>query len=317
MAAPEAKNALTRGLGGFSLALGAAQLTAPRAVARLVGADPEGRTPTLMRLMGAREVAAGAGILARPRPAGWLWARVAGDALDLLLLDAAVVRASRSRPRLFAAMGLVAGAAAADVVEATRLSRVAAHETAEGAIHVRKAVTVNRSAEEAYGFWRDLGNLPRFMAHLESVQETPEGLTRWRASGPFGSVEWDAEIVEDRHGELLSWRTLPGADVDSSGSVGFVATPGGRSTEVVVELEYRPPAGGIGAAIAKLAGEDPPTQLADDLRRFKQVLETGEIARSDGTPHGHELTQHLFGQLRQRPARPAGGTRTTTGGGAR
>jgi uncharacterized membrane protein len=308
MAAPEAKGALARGLGWFGVGLGAAQIAAPDTVARLAGVSPGGRTRTVVRALGAREVATGVGILARPRPAGGLWARVAGDALDLALLDVAAVRAARSRPRLGLALAAVAGVAAADALEAVRQSRVAAHEAPGGSVHVRKAITVNRSAAEAYGEWRELEQLPRFLAHLESVRETAEGLTRWRASGPFGSVEWDAEIVEDRPGELLSWRTLPGADVESTGSVRFVAAPGGRGTEIVVELEYRPPAGGLGAAAAKLLGKDPETQLADDLRRFKQVLETGEIARSDAAPKGHTLKQ----QLRQRPARPI-----PSGGGAR
>ncbi|HWG56046.1 MAG TPA: SRPBCC family protein [Gaiellaceae bacterium] len=312
MAAPNAKDALARGLGVFSVALGTAQVAAPKTVARLVGIDPGGRAPTLMRLIGVRELAAGAGILARPRPAGWLWARVAGDALDLVLLEVAAVRAAASRPRLALALGAVVGTAAADVVEAVRLGRVAAHELPDGSIHVRKAVTVNTDPAEAYAFWRDLGRLPSFMLHLESVEETAEGLTRWRAAGPFGSVEWDAEIVEDRHGELLSWRSLPGSDVDSSGSVRFTRAPGGRGTEVVAEFAYRPPAGGLGAAVAKLAGEDPPTQLADDLRRFKQMLETGEIARSDGSPVGHAVGDHAVQHFRQRPAQPA-----STGGSAR
>jgi uncharacterized membrane protein len=306
MAPREAKDTLARGLGWFSIGLGAAQLTAPRAVARLVGVSPDGRTRTIMRLMGAREVTAGVGTLTRRRPAGWLWARVGGDALDAALLAVAAVRAAHSRPRLLLALGGVAGAAAADVVEATRLGRVATHETGDGGIHVRKAITVNRSPDETYAFWRDLESLPRFMAHLESVRETEEGLTRWRAAGPFGSVEWDAEVVEDRPGERLAWRTLPGADVESAGSVRFTAAPGGHGTELVAELEYRPPAGGVGAAVAKLFGEDPHTQLADDLRRFKQVLETGEIARSDGTPLGHDVRHQTGGQLKQRPAQPLG-----------
>jgi uncharacterized membrane protein len=304
MASREANDTLARGLGWFSVGLGAAQLAAPGAVARLVGVSPHGRTRTIMRLVGAREVTAGVGTLTRRRPAGWLWARVGGDALDAALLGAAAVRASNSRPRLLLALGGVASAAAADVVEATRLSRVATHETGDGGIHVRKAITVNRSNEETYAFWRDFENLPRFMVHLESVRETASGRTHWRTAGPFGSVEWDAEVVEDRTGELIAWRALPGADVDSAGSVRFAPAPDGRGTELVAEFEYRPPAGGLGAAVAKLLGKDPHTQLADDLRRFKQVLETGEIARSDGTPLGHDVGHQIGRQLKQRPAQP-------------
>ena len=299
------KDAVARSLGWFSLGLGVAQVAAPRRVARLVGVS-DGRTATfVIRAVGARELAAGVGTLARPKPAGWLWARVAGDATDLALLGTAAATAARSRPRIAAAMAVVAGVAVADGVEGMRLSRIRSHEADGGSIHVRKAITVARSAEEAYDLWRSLENLPRFMAHLEAVEELGDGRSRWRAKGPAGrTVEWEAEVVEERSGELIAWRSLPGADVENAGSVRFARAAGGRGTEVVVELDYTPPAGGFGAAAAKLLGEDPPTQLADDLRRFKQVLETGEVVRSDGSPAGHVLRQHL----RQRPARPLGTT---------
>jgi uncharacterized membrane protein len=289
------RGALARGLGWFSLALGVAQVAAPRRVARLIGIEDDGKHAAAMLAVGLREIATGVGILTRARPAGWLRARVAGDALDVALLLAAK---STERSRVAAAVAAVAGVAVPDVVESRRLGRT---DGAAGASSVKKAITVNRPAHEVYAFWRDLENLPRFMRHLESVQTTGETRSRWRAKAPLGrTVEWEAEVVEERPDELIAWRSLAGADVRSSGSVRFGEAPGGRGTEVVVELEWSPPGGAVGETVAKVLGEEPATQLADDLRRLKQVLETGEIARSDATPKGHALAQHL----RQRPAQP-------------
>ena len=161
-------------------------------------------------------------------------------------------------------------------------------------MHVKKAITVNRPPEEAYTFWHDFRNLPRFMKHLEDVQMTDNGRSHWKAKAPAGTtVEWDAVVVDDRPNELIAWRSLDGADVDNSGSVRFAPAPGGRGTEVRVELHYNPPGGALGATIAKLFGEEPEQQVQDDLRRFKQVLETGEVVYSEATVHG-----------RPHPARP-------------
>ena len=166
---------------------------------------------------------------------------------------------------------------------------------------VKTAVTVNRPREEVYGFWHDLESLPRFMEHLESVRVTGEGRSRWTAKAPAGrKVEWDAETVDERPNELIAWRALEGADVPNSGSVRFTDAPGGRGTEVRLELSYDAPGGALTATLAKLFGEEPTQQVKDDLRRFKQVIETGEVVRSDGSPGGTRAGR----QLRQRPARP-------------
>jgi uncharacterized membrane protein len=164
-------------------------------------------------------------------------------------------------------------------------------------MHVRKASTINRRPEEVYRYWRDFQNLPRFMSYLEAVQVTGERRSHWRTSAPAGTtVEWDAEMVEDRLGELIAWQSLEGADVPNSGQVHFRPAPGGRGTEVDVELQFDPPAGKLGRAVAKLFGKDPGQQVATDLRRFKQILETGEVVVSDATIEGAHLAQ--------RPAQP-------------
>jgi uncharacterized membrane protein len=153
--------------------------------------------------------------------------------------------------------------------------------------HVSKSVTVNRPIADVYQFWRDFENLPRFMQHLEAVEVMGVRRSHWVARAPAGKqVEWDAEIVDERRNELISWRSLDGSDVRHAGTVRFREAPGDRGTEIRVELDYDPPAGAIGSAIAKLFGEEPSQQLRDDLRRFKQVLETGEVVLSEGSPEG-------------------------------
>ena len=163
--------------------------------------------------------------------------------------------------------------------------------TAKGAwpsnlICVRKAITIDKSAEELYRFWHNFENLPRFMRHLHSVRSSG-GRLQWVSNGPLGkNFSWDAELVEDRENEYISWRSVPGSQIENQGSVRFQAAPEGRGTEMRVELLYRPPAGRLGAAFAMLFGGEPEQQVREDLRRFKELMETGEIATTDGQPHG-------------------------------
>jgi uncharacterized membrane protein len=154
-------------------------------------------------------------------------------------------------------------------------------------IHVEKTVTINRSPEELYAFWHNFENLPRFMQHLESVQVLDAGRSHWVAKAPAGtSVEWDAEITEDHPNTGIAWRALPDSQVVNSGAVLFTPGPQGRGTEVRVTLDYQPPGGGLGAAVARLFGEEPSQQVMDDLRHFKELMEAGEIPTTDGQPSG-------------------------------
>ena len=165
----------------------------------------------------------------------------------------------------------------------------------------RSAITINASPDDVYARWRDFERLPSFMYHLESVRVTDERHSHWVAKAPAGTtVEWDAEIVEDVPGKRIAWRSEEGASADNSGSVQFAPAPSGKGTEVRVELRYAPPGGAIGKVVAKLFGEEPNQQLADDLRRFKQLIETGEIARSEGSPAG----TRTINQADQRDAHP-------------
>jgi uncharacterized membrane protein len=286
---PDGVDRLARGLGWFSIALGAVEVLAPRTLDRAVGA---GVHPTATRLAGLREIGVGAALLTQPDPQPWLWLRVAGDALDLLTLAAAATDANRSeRGRLAGATLAVLGVTALDVYAARCASEQPRSAPGavrrDGSVRVEHTLSVNRAPQDCYAMWRDLGNLPRFMRHLESVQIVDERRSHWVAKGPADtSVEWDAEITRDEPGSLLSWRSIDGSEVENAGAVRFLPAPAGRGTMVSVTMQYRPPAGRLGAAVAKLFGEAPEQQIREDLRRFKHLLETGEIPTTEGQSHG-------------------------------
>ncbi len=154
-------------------------------------------------------------------------------------------------------------------------------------LKVTHAVTILKPAAELYRYWRDFTNLPRIMDHLESVTVSGDINSHWVAKAPLGStVAWDAEIINDVPNEIIAWRSLPGADVDNAGAVTFKPGPTGRGTEVRVSLSYAPPAGKPGAVVAKLLGEEPRKQLDDDLRHFKNQMETGERPTTEGQSSG-------------------------------
>ena len=154
-------------------------------------------------------------------------------------------------------------------------------------VNVEESVTINRPVELLYRFWRNLENLPQFMHHLESVERVTDTLSRWRAKGPGGTtVEWTAEIINEVPNKVIGWRSTEGSDVVSAGSVNFDDAGPGRGTRVRVRLQYSAPGGKVGAAVARLMGRDPATEIREDLRQFKQMLETGEIPTTEGQPRG-------------------------------
>lgn len=143
-------------------------------------------------------------------------------------------------------------------------------------IKATHTIVVNRPPADLYRYWRDFANLPRFMQHLERVQALTDGRSRWRAKAPLGTtVEWEARVINEVENELIAWQSLPGSTIGNAGSVRFVPVPGGGGTEVRVALSYDPPAGPLGAVVARLLGEEPHAQVADDLGRFKEMLEAG------------------------------------------
>ncbi len=146
-------------------------------------------------------------------------------------------------------------------------------------------MTIDKAPEELYRFWRNFENLPRFMQHLQSVTVMDSIHSHWVANAPAGtSVEWNAEIINDRPNQLIAWRSVGDSQIGNAGSVHFTPAPGNRGTEVKVVLEYDPPAGRIGSLIAKLFGEEPNQQVREDLRHFKEIMETGEIPTTKGQP---------------------------------
>ena len=218
-------------------------------------------------------IAAGTGLavygLSRIKRSGWLYAAMGG-----LLLRRGVT-------------------AHCDVYEALGMNTAADPDDTRAAlggprgVNVLESVTINRPIDELYRFWRNLENLPQFMRHLESVEKITDTISHWRAKGPAGSVvEWDAEINNEVPNQVIGWRSLEGADVVSAGSVNFDTAAAGRGTRVTVHLQYSPPAGKVGAAVAKLFGRDAETEIREDLRRFKQLVEAGEVPTTAGQPRG-------------------------------
>ena len=156
-------------------------------------------------------------------------------------------------------------------------------------VRIEKSVTIKAPVESVYAFWRNLENLPRFMHNLEKVEVYDAKRSHWWAKGPAGtSVDWEAEIINEVPHELIGWRSIEGSRIDNAGSVHFTSLPDGRGTEVKVVLRYDPPAGILGATVSKILGEDPATNVQEDLRRLKMLLETGEIATTEGQPSGRK-----------------------------
>jgi uncharacterized membrane protein len=275
-------------LGVFSLGLGLAQVLAPETMSKICGIeDAEGNT-SVMRALGMREISSGIAILSKQQPEKALWSRVAGDAMDLALLGKVMANPDNHRGRTLFATANVLAVTALDVMAARQLSmqpKTIANVGADaGVIRTKRSITVNKPVEEVYAFWRNFENLPQFMRHLESVTTTGDGRSHWIAKAPAGqTVEWDAETLDDRPNELISWRSVEGSEIFNAGSVRFMPAPGNRGTELRVDLAYDPPFGKLGSKVAMLFREEPGQQVQDDLRHFKQVMETGEIVISDAT----------------------------------
>ena len=209
----------------------------------------------------------------RRDPAGLIAALVGG---------AFVRRGATGRCPVYRAMGVSTGSAAG-VLASPRgdVTSRAATVNARKAVKVERNVTIDREPRALYDFWRDFENLPRFMEHLVSVRVDSRTRSHWVAKGPAGTtVEWDAEIINEIPGSLIAWKSAAGAEVPNAGSVHFTRAPSGRGTVVRVVLDAEPPAGRLGLVLAKLFGEDPDREVREDLRRFKQLMETGAITSS-------------------------------------
>jgi uncharacterized membrane protein len=274
-------------LGWFSVGLGVAEIVAPQALSRLIGVSPTRKNRAVVQAMGVREVVKGVGILTHDRPRDWMWGRVAGDVLDLALLGRAMTTHSEKKERTASAIGAVLGVAAMDLLTAQALSagpRITREPGEGGRTLVRRTVTVMKSPAEAFVFFSDFSNFPRFKRHLDSVAVLDESRSRWTASfGRGPAVEFDVEVTDRRENETLAWRSGEDAPVRMSGRLDFRPAPGDRGTEITMEMEYAPPLGLLGATVARLFREEPEQMISDELKRAKQLMEVGEITVSDAT----------------------------------
>lgn len=274
----------------FSLGLGLAQVAMPGQMARMIGVRDTDDARMMMRLVGVRELVAGLGLISGRWSGGWFSFRTGGDLMDLTLLGAAFSGRGSDTGRLSMATAMVLGATAMDVLGALELGgrsdRPYSPTTPGRLTPTTKTIVVNREPADVYQFWLRFDQFPRFMRHLKQVSVRKDGTSHWEAYGPGGQLYgWDAEVVENRPNELIAWRSRPGGDVENEGSVRFERAPGGRGTLVRVNLRYAPPAGAVGSAIASLLGREPGQEVQEDLRRFKQVIETGEVMLSDANIH--------------------------------
>jgi len=204
-----------------------------------------------------------------------------GGTLLSILGGGMLVRGATGHCHVYDALGV-------DTTEIQHRSPFKKSSLLTGKIHVVKALTINKSQAELYEFWRNFENLPIFMRHLESVTKTGETTSNWKAKAPLGqTVEWDAELTSDVPNEKIGWRSLEGAFIPNSGVVEFLPTID-RGTEVKITMIYEAPGGKIGEWIAWALGEEPGVQIAQDLRRFKSLMETGSIMKVDGQPSGRE-----------------------------
>jgi uncharacterized membrane protein len=288
---------LVNALGWFSIGLGLSQLLVPRGLSRAIGAEDE--HAGLVRGLGVRELATGVGLLSGREPQMFLWARVAGDLMDLALLGNTIA-SGRDRGRALGATAAVAAVTALDVYAANRVRQEGVGEPAvdERTLTVEKTLAINRSPQECYDMWRAVENFPRFMEFVDSVTPIGQNRFHWVARSPGGArIEWDSEITNDQPGRLIAWRSVDEADVEHAGVVRFEPGRDGRGTWLRVEMQYRPPGGALGAMLARIANAAPKQAIEEDIRRFKRLMETGEVPTIEGQPHGRRSM--FYGLMRK------------------
>jgi uncharacterized membrane protein len=276
---------LARALGWFSLGLGLAQLAVPRRVAHLIGLPGHEDDQKVMRAVGLRECASGLGILAQAKPTPWLWSRVGGDAMDLALLRSAMDSPGTRKDRVTAATLAVLGITAADLLVSTRMTTEpsAPYEAMQARdVPVMAAVTVQAPVSQVFTIWDGFQGLPRFMSDAASVQITGERQSRWTVTGPAGMrLEWNVVITDSRPNEQITWRSAEASMFSAEGTVRFRTAPGQRGTHVIFDAHFSPPGGELGKKIAQPLADVLAVKIGNDLRRFKQLIEVGEIVHSD------------------------------------
>lgn len=258
-------------IGWISIGFGIAKVIWPRKVSRYTGAS---------RARGLRDIAIGAAILNSQSPGRWMKARVASDAADLASLGKSWSSANGNKAALTVATASAAAIAATNYYYARQYRTVP--DTSRVAIDA--VMAVNRSPQECYEFWRKLENHPRFMPHMQSVETTGERTSHWKMKAPASKpLEWDSDLTEDTPGESLQWKST-GGDLENSGSVRFEPRRSGPGTIVRLQMEFDPPA--PGASIPGLVKYFSERKVKEDLRRFKNLMEAGEIPTTQGQTSG-------------------------------
>lgn len=273
---------LVKGLGWFSIGLGLAEVVAPKAMASLIGVRHDSKTGKILRIYGAREIGAGIGVLSQSKASKWLWARFAGDLLDLSSLAKAMTSRRTRHTRAVAATAAVAGVTVADLACAVQLTRTRNERNSRReAAAITGSITIARTADEIYGFWRDFSRFPEIFERLERVQVIDSARSHWKLALTAGrNVEWDAEITDDQPNSRIAWHSLT-SSVPHSGQVRFEPAAGQRGTKVTVKIQP----GGIGATLGKLFGLLPEQHVNIALHNLKQLMETGEVVKSDASIH--------------------------------
>jgi uncharacterized membrane protein len=286
-AGSRARSTGARNLGILSLALGAGAVLMPRRLARLSGLEPSRKW---LPLVGLRELTAGIGLLATQDATPWLWSRVVGDGMDLAVILSSLL--SPNNPRKTSAAvttAIVAAITAIDIRESLRSSPSSddARTTAAPDALVSSSVIISKSPQECYGYWRDVSNMTRISPLVVSITVLDPRTSRWVIESPLGrKVEWESKITADTPGERISWRSVDGGGLYHAGVVSFSRATGGRGTLVNISMHIRIPGGAAGMGLAKLLGADPHSEVREDLRRFKQLLEAGEVPTTQGQPSG-------------------------------
>jgi uncharacterized membrane protein len=252
----------------------------------MIGVESKDETLAMMRVVGAREIASGLGILTQSQPTPWLWSRVGGDAMDIALLRSAMSSPQADQNRVATATAAVIGIAAIDALVSTRQTPSAdgTDQTSpdHGAVRVASAVTVQGSVDDVFSYWNGFQGLPRFMSDAASVEITGDRQSRWTVPAPVGtSVEWDVQITDSALNEYIAWQTAEESRIAASGDVRFRTAAGNRGTQVIFAAQFNPPGGELGKKIAQPLAEIFGTKITNDLRRFKQLVELGEIVHSD------------------------------------
>jgi uncharacterized membrane protein len=268
---------LAHSLGWLSAGLGVTEIVAPRAFSKLIGVSQH--APDRLARLG--KLAAGATLLAKPQPTFGFWARLAVAALQLAQRRRKPARSSTVR---IVATGAAVGGATA--VGALIIKKSRAQTLSHRSLRHSASVAVNRPAEECYRYWRDPQKLPMFFKNLKEVHTSSNGRLEWRTRGPDGKdVLRTLELTEDRPGESIAWHSLGDSRITESGSVRFQPMPGGNGTVVRLHVQHEIPSATT-RVVRTLLGKDPTLRLRKTLLRFKQIVETGEIATTEGQPAG-------------------------------